>query len=170
MAINLAQLRAIARGETYPKTGVSGVAALQTELVTPAVTPKTPAVTPVTCVTPQNCRVGKGSEKGGFEGVSGGVSSARVADIRPAAEALREQCGGNAKATPAPVVVSFDPVTIAAMAEKRNCEAARLRRTDRWCGVCGRMAAVAVGRFKPSGGNPEGVTSWRCVECFDRGA
>jgi hypothetical protein len=50
-------------------------------------------------------------------------------------------------------------------AERRNREAALSGLSDRWC-ACGTMATVAVGHFRPSRGNPEGVARWLCSTCF----
>lgn len=163
MAIDLAKLRAIARGGITPKMARNAVTTPSHVTGYAGGYAKNPRSYAGYAGYAKNLQ---GMERDEVEGVTGDV----MATCTPAAQAMREQCSGNAEAKPAaPVVVSFDPLTIAAMAEKRNCEAARKRQTDRWCGCCGRMATVAVGRFRSSGGNPEGVTSWRCVECFDRG-
>ncbi len=62
--------------------------------------------------------------------------------------------------------LSFDPEALQREADRRSREAAEAGRTDRYC-ACGTLATVAVGRFKPSLGNPEGVARWLCPECFD---
>ena len=51
-------------------------------------------------------------------------------------------------------------------AARRNRQAAKAGITDRWCG-CGALATLAIGRVKPSAGNPDGVEHWLCDECFD---
>lgn len=51
-------------------------------------------------------------------------------------------------------------------AEKRNRHAAEAHLTDRWCG-CGELATLAIGRFKASKANPEGVARWVCCDCFE---
>jgi hypothetical protein len=48
----------------------------------------------------------------------------------------------------------------------QNREAAKAGLTDRWC-PCGTMATVAVGRFRESCDNPEGVARWVYAECFE---
>jgi hypothetical protein len=55
-----------------------------------------------------------------------------------------------------------------AEAQRRNCAATVAELTDRWCS-CGKLATVAVGRFKESPGNREGVARWLCTECFPLG-
>lgn len=152
MAIDLAQLRAIARGDLTSKTGRNVVTTPSHVTGYASGYAKKPRSYAGYASYAQNLQ---GKEKDDVEGVTGGVSEEAALPF--------------AVIAPAPAVVSFDPLAIAAMAEKRNCEAARLRQTDRWCGCCGRMATVAIGRFRASAGNPEGVASWRCVECFDRG-
>ena len=149
MAINLARLRAVARGETYTETGVSGVTALQGVSVTSSVTSQVIDVTPVTYVTPQNCRVGKESEKSGFGGVSGGVT----APPRPF------------NSPPAAVIV-YDPVAIKRESDRQNAAVRRAQISDRWC-VCGFMATLAVGAFRAEKG--DAGARWLCQECFDRG-
>jgi hypothetical protein len=67
LALNLAELLSIARGEIGAENGRNGVARRN---VTPPVTPKKPGVTPVTCVTPQNCEFGKDVFGGVAEGVT----------------------------------------------------------------------------------------------------
>jgi hypothetical protein len=69
MALNLAELLSIARGETEAENGRNGVSRRN---ATPSVTPKKPGVTPVTPATPQICKVGKDV----FGGVAEGVSAA----------------------------------------------------------------------------------------------
>jgi hypothetical protein len=69
MALNLAELLSIARGEIGAGNGRNGVTRRN---VTPSVTPKKPSVTPVTCVTPQKCEFGKDV----FGGVAEGVTAA----------------------------------------------------------------------------------------------
>lgn len=60
----------------------------------------------------------------------------------------------------------FDPAALQADADKRNRAASEARLTDRWC-ACGTMATLAVGGFRKSSGNREGVARWLCQECFD---
>jgi len=67
MAINLAELLSIARGETEAQNRRNVVARRN---ATPPVTPKEPGVTPVTPATPQNCKVGKDVFGGVAEGVA----------------------------------------------------------------------------------------------------
>ncbi len=149
MTLNLARLRAVARGETYTETGVSGVTALQSVSVTPPVTSQVIDVTPVTCVTPQNCRVGKTGGESGFDGVSGGVSVPLPPFNSP----------------PAAVIV-YDPVAIKRESDRQNAAARRAQISDRWC-VCGFMATLAVGAFRAEKG--DAGARWLCQECFDRG-
>jgi hypothetical protein len=59
------------------------------------------------------------------------------------------------------------PVDVAAGSERKNRAAVRAGLTDRWCD-CGTMATVAIGRFRASRDNPEGVARWLCAECFRR--
>lgn len=54
-------------------------------------------------------------------------------------------------------------------AEKRNRHAAEAHLTDRWC-ACGELATLAIGRFKASKANPEGVARWVCNECWGKRA
>jgi hypothetical protein len=54
-----------------------------------------------------------------------------------------------------------------AEAEGRNRNASTMGLTDRWCS-CGRLATVALGRFRKSPANREGVAEWYCNECFAR--
>jgi hypothetical protein len=65
----------------------------------------------------------------------------------------------------------YDPMALQAEADRRNRGASEARLTDRWC-ACGTVATLAVGRFRKSPGNREGVAMWLCQECFeaDRGA
>jgi hypothetical protein len=103
--------------------------------ITPPVTPKKPRITPVTPATPQIRWFGKDV----FGGVAEGVS---VALCRPL----------------------YDPEALQAEADKRNRGAVLAGLTDRFCG-CGKLATVAVGRFRPDAGNREGVARWVCYEC-----
>jgi hypothetical protein len=50
-------------------------------------------------------------------------------------------------------------------ADLRNRKASEAWLTSRWCS-CGKLATVAVGRFKESPANREGVARWFCTECF----
>lgn len=104
---------------------------------TPPVTPKKPGVTRVTPATPQVCEFGKSEFRGVAEGVAG---------------ALRDPLDG------------FE--ALQADADRRNREAALANVTDRFC-QCGALATLAVGHFRRSRSNPEGVAEWRCQECFD---
>lgn len=69
MAIDLARLRSVIRGEFQAENGRNGVARRN---ATPPVTPKKPGITPVTPATCQKHRVGKDV----FGGVAEGVSEA----------------------------------------------------------------------------------------------
>jgi hypothetical protein len=50
-------------------------------------------------------------------------------------------------------------------ADQRNRRAVKTGMSDRWC-ACGTMATVALGRFRQTLSNPEGVSRWVCSECF----
>ena len=54
---------------------------------------------------------------------------------------------------------------VRAEAYKLNRRAAEAGLTDRWCD-CGNLATFAIGRFRTSKANPEGVARWACCECF----
>jgi hypothetical protein len=80
MALNLSELRSIARGEQTGEIGRYGVARRN---ATPSATPKTPGVTPVTPATPQICKSGKDE----FRGVAEGVAAALRLPLEAGAEA-----------------------------------------------------------------------------------
>lgn len=102
--------------------------------------PETPGVPTVPTVPTQFCKVQK-------------VEHEKPQNrLEPALEPVRNR--------PAQVP-SFD-------ADMRNREAVAMGLTDRFC-QCGTMATVAVGRFRPDKGNPEGVSRWVCNECFSNG-
>jgi hypothetical protein len=69
MALNLSELRSIARGEQTGEIRRYGVARRN---AMPSATPKRPGVTPVTPATPQICKSGKDE----FRGVAAGVAGA----------------------------------------------------------------------------------------------
>jgi hypothetical protein len=103
MAIDLARLRSVTRGEITPKNGVTGVAALQTECVTPE---------KARCNARNACNASKTvrSEKS-YLGVVGGVTE------------------GVSEALPSP---AFDPEALQAEAERWNREVALAMLTDRF--------------------------------------
>ena len=49
-------------------------------------------------------------------------------------------------------------------ADNRNRQPAPAHITDRWCGC--KLATLAVGRFRSSKSNSEGVARWFCCDCF----
>jgi hypothetical protein len=57
---------------------------------------------------------------------------------------------------------------VRAEAYKRNRRAAGAGLTDRWCD-CGNLATLAIGRFRASKANQEGVARWVCCTCFGNG-
>lgn len=61
---------------------------------------------------------------------------------------------------------AFQPEALKSPADRRNRAAVAAGCTDRFC-ACGKLAAVAIGRFPASQSNPEGVTRWVCSECFE---
>jgi hypothetical protein len=145
MAFDFARLRSIARGEKAVVTGVTGVTALQSARNAGCNVPVTCDVTCVSycCNACNACNV---SKKHVWEKDASSPSRERGAGVTDGVtgryKALQDQ------------------------ANDRNRQAALARLTDRFC-ACGNLAAVAVGRFTASRGNPEGVARWLCQECFD---
>ena len=118
MALDLARLRSVARGEINAVTGVTPVTALQR----PGVTPQNP-----------RCN----------------ASNARNVSKMISAESAQERRYGGR------YTGASDPGREAA--DQRNRQAVKMGMTDRWC-ACGTMATVAVGRFRQTLSNPEGVS------------
>jgi hypothetical protein len=146
MALDLARLRAIARGDVEPKNGRNHVTdpgyANSVTPVTPQGYAKNPRSYASYAGYAKNAQGWKRDELGGqFEGVTDGVTHS----------------------LPSP---ETDPDPRQEAADHRNRAAAEAGLTDRWC-ACGTMAMVAVGHFRADRGNPEGVARWVCSECFE---
>jgi hypothetical protein len=133
MAIDLARLRSVMRGEITPKDGVTGVAGVATVARYASKSPQLRQLRPLRA---KNTEL----EKDDFVGVADRVAAALPRSL-------------------------FNLDGLQAAAEKRCRGAAKAGLTDRWCS-CGKLATVAIGRFRPDMGNPEGVAQWLCQECF----
>jgi hypothetical protein len=171
MALDIARLRSIARGETISETPVTLQGhdpKARPKLVSELLAERRPtrgetiAETPVTHVTTLR-NAERNAQKARCN-----ASNARNAS--KTVKRKKEQFGGSGGVTADVVDATpcrlFDPGALQDKADRRNHKAASAGSTDRWCS-CGAMATMAVGRFRPSRGNPEGVARWVCFGCFE---
>lgn len=143
MALDLAYLRAIARGDVEPEKGRNHVTDAPVTCLIAPVTPQGYAkkARSYAGYASKNQVWKRDADEGRCEGVTGGVTRLSL----PPESAVETRQGA---------------------AQHRSRSAAVAGLSDRWC-ACGTMATVAIGSFRADVGNPEGVERWLCSECFE---
>jgi hypothetical protein len=162
-----ARLFDAATGDFAQKEGVTGVTGVT---VLSGYTSKGPALHRLHRLHLENGGLGKRVSEGVTEGVTAPPEPAHPEPDALSIHLPGRPVGASLDAARASVALPiFNAEALQREADRRNWEAAEARLTDRYC-ACGTLATVAVGRFKRSPGNPEGVARWLCIECFDAGA